>query len=107
MERLIWSVWRDHGLPWPVHSMTKEQYLIVATHKLLDKLEENKTPYRRVSQKEEDFFMQQIENIRNLSKKIKDDNKTEEIIEAKEDEISSKFDWKKSLMDKVKEQNGD
>ena len=80
---------------------------MIATHKLLDDLEQNKTPYRRTSKKEDENFQQQIENIRNLSKQIKEqnENKAEEIETAKEDDISSKFDWKKQLMDKVKENN--
>jgi hypothetical protein len=102
-------VWRDHGLPWAVHEMTNEQYLMIATHKLLDSLEENKTPYRRTTKKEEENFAAQIENIRNLSKQIKEQNEkeTENTEVAKEDDISSKFDWKKQLMDKVKENNAD
>ena len=102
-------MWRDHGLPWPVHEMTNEQYLMIATHKLLDDLERNNTPYKRESKKEKEIFEQQIENIRNLSKQIKEKNEAEKLNEhiesIKNEDISSKFDWKKTLMEKVKEEN--
>lgn len=87
-----WSIWRDHGLPWPVQKMTLQQYLIIATHKQLDELEKEGKPYKRSSKDMDQLWLDQIKEAQKKydeKQKIKE-KETKKSKEFKEKEIFNK-----------------
>ena len=113
-----WSIWRDHGLPWPVRKMTKQQYIIIATHKLLDKLEADGKPYTRVSKNLDKEWMKQIKEAQGRfdkaankkkkqdqednQKKLNDNISIEDQIVQDQKEMMKNIVWDKGKNDKDK-----